>query len=144
MNVNIDRRLIVSGAAAVSFAVIRSVATLAATGTPVGDPPAVEQGGVDSQIWLVAACAVALAVAVIAGRVPAARRPIGAILVMGAAGFGAFLIVIAGVLISWTDRGDNVLPLFQAGAIATLVVGLVIAAIVLFGWRRKSGTADHD
>jgi hypothetical protein len=144
MNVNIDRRLIVSGSAAGSFAVVRSVATLAATGTPVGDPPAVEQGGVDSQIWLVAAALATLVVAVVVGRVPATRRPIGALLVVGASAFGAFLIVVAGVLSSWTDRGDNVPPLFQAGAIATLVVGLVIAAIVLFGGRRKSGIANHD
>jgi peptidoglycan/LPS O-acetylase OafA/YrhL len=142
--VKVDRRLIVSGAVAVAFATIWPVTTLAATGIPVGDPPAVEQGGIDPRIWLVGAGAVALAVAVIAVRVPAARRPIGAILVMAAAGFGAFVIVMVGALSSWTDRGDNIPPPFQAGAIATLVVGLVIAAFVLLGGRRKPGTADHD
>ncbi|HYU48939.1 MAG TPA: hypothetical protein VEO91_03285 [Candidatus Limnocylindria bacterium] len=55
----------------------------------------------------------------------------------------AFLVVVLGVISSWTDRGDDVPLPFQVSAIALLAVGIVIAGVVLFGGKAQPGRADH-
>jgi hypothetical protein len=135
----IDRPFGTGSIAGLVLALGWSFVASAETGTPPAGGGFVDRGLHEEPIL----AAGALIVAAVAIRFPRSRRPIAALLVVGAAVVVAFWIVIIG---SWatSTTGGGLPPQASLGALAALGLGLVLAGAILVGGGRDRGGASRE
>jgi hypothetical protein len=123
---------------AIGVMLVAPLAVMADTGpVPEGGLPVVDPVDPGAPVGLVGMALVAVVIATLVVRRPAWRRPIASLITVAGALVVAFFILALGVLSSWTDPGDNIPAPFLIGAIATVAVGLIVAARVLLGGRPR-------
>lgn len=112
--------------------VIPPIAVLAQTGTPPPDGTGTVDAGPPWSLILVAG---SIALVVAAMRFRALRRWIAAAVVLVGAAIAALAIVYVGTVGGWSGRPTE--PWTVPGAIAALLIGLVLAIVVIRRWGSR-------